>query len=240
MSPMVTIFENPVAAAEACGARIFGLLDDARRARGLAHLAVSGGSTPRLMFEWMARQAFEWRGVHIYQVDERCVPPDHELSNFRMMKAALLDRVTMPEGQIHRIEGESAPEEAAARYRDEIRLAQGLMVQGMPVFDVIHRGMGGDAHTASLFPGEALLADRAGIAAAVWVGKLGQHRVTLLPAVLEAARNSVSLACGGDKADALWDVLHGARDVMRFPAQIAAGQTEWYLDRDSAARLPAA
>jgi 6-phosphogluconolactonase len=237
VSPTLFIHDNPEAAAEACGARIFELLGAARRARGAAYLAVSGGSTPRIMFEWMARQTFGWNGIHLFQVDERCVPPDHELSNFRMMREALLSKLELDAGQVHRIAGESDPATAAAQYEDEIRRVLRTQTGEAPVFDVIHRGMGGDAHTASLFPGEPLIADREGVAAAVWNEKLGQHRVTLLPAVLEAARHSLCLACGADKAEALWNVLRGERDAMRFPSQIAAERTEWFIDRAAAGRL---
>jgi len=237
MSPKVSLLENPSAAAAACGERLFALVVDARRARGTAFIAVSGGSTPRLMFEWLARQSFDWKGVHIFQVDARCVPPGHERSNFRMLREALLDTLQFPAEQIHRVEGEAEPVLAANRYAAEIRQVLEPGLGELPIFDVIHRGMGSDAHTASLFPGEPLLADRTGVAAAVWVEKLREHRVTLLPGVLLAARHSLCLACGADKTDALWEVLRGERDEIRFPAQLGVDRTEWFVDRDAAARL---
>ena len=237
MPPTLLINDSAQAAAEACGARIFELLDTAREARGVAHLAVSGGSTPRIMFEWMARQPFDWSRVYLFQVDERCVPPDHELSNYRMMREALLDKLQLHPDQMHRMAGELDPATAAAQYSDEIRRVLGTAPGETPVFDVIHRGMGPDAHTASLFPGEPLIEDRAGVAAAVWNEKLQQHRVTLLPAVLEAGLRSLCLACGADKAEALWNVLRGEHDLKRFPSQIAADRTEWFVDHAAASRL---
>lgn len=237
MSSNLFVSETQLAAAEACGARIFQLLEQARRERGRAFLAVSGGSTPKIMFEWMAAQGFDWRGVEIFQVDERCVPPDHPLSNYRMMREALLDRAGLDAAQMHRIAGEADPATAAAQYAGEIRRLLGASDGEVPVFDVIHRGMGGDAHTASLFPGEPLIADRAGVAASVWAESMKQYRVTLLPAVLEAARHSLCLACGADKAEPLRNVLRGNEDRMRYPAQIAASRTEWFVDRAAAALL---
>ncbi len=189
------------------------------------------------MFEWMARQLFDWSRVYLFQVDERCVPPDHELSNYRMLREALLDKLQLHPDQVHRIGGEADPATAAAQYADEIRRVLAAGPGDTPVFDVIHRGMGPDAHTASLFPGQPLIEDRTGVAAAVWNEKLGQHRVTLLPGVLQAARRPLCLACGADKAEALWNVLRGERNVMRFPSQIAAGRTEWFLDHAAASRL---
>ena len=237
MSSNLSISETPLAAAEACGARIFRLLEGARKRRGRAFLAVSGGSTPKMMFEWMARQGFDWSGVELFQVDERCVPPDHQLSNYRMMREALLYAAAIPAAQVHRIAGEAEPAVSASQYEAEIRHVLGAGAGEIPVFDVIHRGMGGDAHTASLFPGEPLIADRAGVVAAVWAESMQQHRVTLLPAVLEAARHSLCLACGADKAGPLKSVLQGESDPLRFPSQIAAARTEWFLDRAAAAAL---
>ena len=235
MDSPVLIFNSAAEAAEACGSRSLETLDAARRARGRAVLAVSGGNTPRIMFEWMAKQDFDWSGVQLFWVDERCVPPDNKLSNFRMTRESLLDRVRIPAEQVHRIKGELPPEEAAKLYADEIRGVLGER----PVFDLIQRGMGADGHTASLFPGERLIAERDGnrIAAAVWAEKMQQHRVTLVRGVLEAARATFCLATGPDKADALKLVLQGAPNPELVPAQIRSDGTVWYVDRDAAAKL---
>jgi 6-phosphogluconolactonase len=101
----------------------------------------------------------------------------------------------------------------------------------------MHRGIGPDAHTASLFPGSPLIDDRTGIAAAVFAPQFDQWRVTLLPGVLEAARNTVLLAAGADKAEALRGVFHASYDPKKYPAQIGAVQALWFLDRSSAAGL---
>jgi 6-phosphogluconolactonase len=110
----------------------------------------------------------------------------------------------------------------------------------LPAFDIIHRGMGDDAHTASLFPGEPLIGNMAGIAAPVFVEKLNMHRVTLLPGVLQKARNTVVLAAGQDKAEPLFQVLRGPEDPFRFPCQIATRNWQnatWFVDRAAAAKL---
>lgn len=224
-------------AADACAIAILKALDEARRARGAATLAVSGGSTPRLMFQTMAKSGFDWAHIDLFQVDERCVPPDHELSNFRMVREALLDHLHLAHGQIHRIEGELIPDEAAVRYADNIRDVFKLQPHELPVFDVIQRGMGPDTHTASLFPGEPLIANITGIAAAVWVEKMKQHRVTLLRGVLGRARRTVMLVSGADKAEALVQVLTGPPDFMQHPCQIASDRAEWFVDEAAAAHL---
>jgi 6-phosphogluconolactonase len=230
VSVQIVVSPDARAAAEACGAEILSSLEAARRARRRATLAVSGGSTPRIMFEWMARQPFDWQDVELFWVDERCVPITDSQSNYRMTRESLLDFLQLAPAQIHRVRTELPPAEAAAAYVDEIRAVLG----DMPVFDVIQRGMGPDSHTASLFPGEPLIDDRAGIAAAVWVKKFGQYRVTLLPGVLERARLTVNLVTGADKRDALRDVLHGPVDYSARPAMLSAPEMIWFLDTASA------
>jgi 6-phosphogluconolactonase len=234
MDPAILIFDSAQEAAEACGDRILALLDEARGLRGVATLAVSGGSTPRLMFQSMARRTFDWTGIEIYQVDERCVPPDDEQSNFRMIRESLLSKVRIADSQFHRVAGELPPEEAARSYEDDIRGNMKLAAGQLPAFDVIQRGMGPDAHTASLFPGEPLISNRTGIAAAVWVEKMKQHRVTLLPGVLVMARHTLCLATGAEKATALHAVLRGPFDPLRTPSQIASPDMAWYTDHDAA------
>jgi 6-phosphogluconolactonase len=231
-------YPDAQAAADACASAILNALDEARRARGAATLAVSGGSTPRLMFHTMARSGFDWSHIDLFQVDERCVPPDHQMSNFRMTREALLDHIHLAHGQVHRIEGELIPDEAAVRYADNIRDALKLQPHELPVFDVVQRGMGPDAHTASLFPGEPLIENVTGIAAAVWVEKIQHHRVTLLRGVLERARYTVMLISGDDKAEALKQVLTEPRDFLKYPCQIAADRAQWFVDEAAAAELP--
>ena len=203
----------------------------------MATLAVSGGNTPRLMFESMAQRAFNWSGVELFQVDERCVPPDNDQSNYRMMRESLLSAARIPASQIHRVQTERSPEDAARIYAEEIRGVLKLAPAELPVFDAIQLGMGPDGHTASLFPGERLVENRDGLAAAVWVDKFKQHRVSLLPGVLQRAREILCLVTGADKADALREVLGGPVDTARFPIQLVASDAVWYIDGSAGAKL---
>ena len=234
-------YPDPVAAAEACGQRIMDLLEEVLASRKRATLAVSGGSSPRPMFALFAQRRLLWDQVDIFWVDERYVPPSDPQSNFRMANETWLTPAKVPAGNIHRIPTEGEPHDAARQYAEQIRgvfqAYFGLNTGEQPQFDVIHRGMGPDAHTASLFPGESLIEDHTRLAAAVWVEKMRQWRVTLLPGVLEAARNTVMLATGSDKAQALDAVLHGAYDPVKLPAQIAAREATWFLDEAAAAFL---
>lgn len=236
-------FADAPAAANACASAILSRLEQAIEARGTATLAISGGSSPRLMFEIFARHPFAWDKVHLFWVDERVVPPTDPQSNFKLAADTWLTPAKFPEENIHRVEAELGAEPAAKRYNEEIRshfqLDGDLPNAELPNFDVVHRGMGPDGHTASLFPGEPLIDNLTGTAAAVWVEKMHQWRVTLLRGVLEAARHTVMLVTGADKAAMLHTVLKTDYDPNRYPVQIASmtDTAEWFLDKDASSKL---
>jgi 6-phosphogluconolactonase len=231
------IYRHPDArqAARACGTHILAKLEEGIAKNGRAWLAISGGSSPRPMFEMFAQTRFTWEAVQLFFVDERVVPPTDPQSNFKFANETWLAPGNFPKYNIHRIAAELDPAAAARNYAEEIRSILGDTSQ----FDVIHQGMGPDGHTASLFPGEPLIDDRNGLAAAVWVEKFKQWRITLLPAVLLAARHTAMLVTGADKAGALKAVLDGPFEPQKHPAQIIAkNRTDaaWFVD-DAAARM---
>ena len=227
------------AAAEAGARHIIGLLEEALSGQDFVAFAVSGGTTPKLMFQKLAGTRFPWEKVHIFWVDERSVPPTDVASNFKLADDFLIQPAHIPHRNVHRVMGELPPEVAAKRYAGEIREFFGLEGSEMPRFDVVHRGMGPDAHSASLFPGEPLIDDREGIAAAVYVEKFHQWRVTLLPGPQMAAKHTVFVVAGDDKAEAVRAVFQEEYDPKKYPAQIAPPQgrgVTWFLD-EAAARL---
>jgi 6-phosphogluconolactonase len=227
------------AAAEACAHHVINRLEEVLAGQDTATLAISGGSTPKLMFGKLAATRFHWERVHLFFVDERCVPPTDEQSNYRMANEYFIGPARIPQHHVHRIPGEISPSAAAARYSDEIRQYFGLEADQLPRFDLVHLGMGPDAHTASLFPGEPLIQDRDRIAAPVYVDQFKMWRVTLLPGVLLAAKHTVFLVAGDDKAESARAVFQDEYDPVKYPAQIASHQgrgVTWFLDQ-SAARL---
>ena len=228
---------NAGAAAEACARRVTGLLETALEGGEIASFAVSGGSTPRLLFEKLVALRFDWSRVHLFWVDERCVPPSDPASNYRLAKDWLIQGARIPERNVHRIAGEIAPKEAAHLYAEQIRRFFSLEPDEMPRFDVVQCGMGADAHTASLFPGEPLLDDRAGIAAAVFAPQFHQWRVTLLPGPLLAARHVVYLVAGADKAEAVRAVFQAPLEPKKYPAQLIDRGAEWFLDEAATALM---
>ena len=212
-------FADGAAAVEACGTQILEWLRETIEQNGRAALAISGGSSPRPMFEVCA-DSFPVGGV----------PPSDAQSNFKFTQDTWLGPGNFPEVNIHRVQAELDTAEAASRYVADIQKFFSLAEGELPHFDVMHRGIGPDAHTANLFPREALIDNRTDIAAAVWVEKFQQWRITLLPGVLLAARNTALLATGEDKAAALRSVLESPFDPRHYPAQIASGGAVWFVD----------
>jgi len=215
-------------------------LSDGLKSQPHVTLAISGGSSPKLMFSKLAASGFDWSKVHFFWVDERCVPPNDNQSNFKLADETLLTPARISKYNVHRIHGEMTPDEAALRYIEEIKGFFNLGEHHLPVFDLIHRGIGPDAHSASLFPGDPLISNRTGIAAAVWVEKMRSHRVTLLPGVLLAARHTLLQVSGQDKAEAVYNILKGPEDSFRFPGQIATRGSDkavWFLDTAAASKL---
>jgi 6-phosphogluconolactonase len=240
--PNVFVFEDAESVARTAAARIAELARGATGARGLFTIALSGGSTPRRVFELLAREEFreslDWPSVHVFFGDERMVPPDHAESNYRMASEALLSRVSIPAENIHRMKGEGDAAANARQYEDELRDFFGDSAQ--PRFDLVMLGMGDDGHTASLFPSTAALEETRAWVAANWVEKLSAWRVTLTAPAINAARHVLFLVNGAGKAARLREVLGGERDPARLPSQLIApedGALEWFVDRAAAAAL---
>lgn len=233
-------YPDPAAAAEACAHHIAALLEEAVSGQECATLALSGGSTPGLLFDRLAAAELSWKNIHLFWADERCVPPGDPQSNFRLAEEHLIRPARVPMRNVHRVDGELSPERAAKRYIEEIQDVFNLERGVLPHFDVIHLGMGADAHTASLFPGSPLIDDREGIATAVLAKHLNQWRVTLLPGALLAARHTVFLVTGEDKASGVREVFKGDYDPKRYPAQMAshhARRVAWFLDQAAASLM---
>jgi 6-phosphogluconolactonase len=235
----VQVYGSAREAARAGAERFAEAAREAVAARGRFAAALAGGSTPRTLYalleEEPLRSAVPWEGVHLFWGDERCVPPGHPRSNYRMAREALLSRVPLPEANVHRVPGELPPGEAAEAYESTLRGFFG----GAPRFDLVHLGVGKDAHTASLFPFAPALRERARRAVTT-LHPSGEWRVTLTPPVLGSARRVEVLLTGEGKAGVARTVICGALDPFRLPAQLVrpqGGEVVWILDRAAAGRL---
>lgn len=219
---------------------------DAVATRGSFRVLLSGGSTPKRLFQLLAQQPVRdilpWSATHLFWGDERAVPPDHMDSNYRMTREALLECVSPPVGQIHRLEGERADlDSAAADYQRTVAESFGTTPDGPPpAFDLAFLGMGTDAHTASLFPGTKALAEKNRWFVANEVPQLNTRRLTATYPLLNAARAVIFLAAGPDKAEPLGRVLAPTGEIAKAPSRgiVPAGSLTWVIDKAAAAGIP--
>jgi 6-phosphogluconolactonase len=245
----------------AAAERIAQLAERAIAARGRFDWALAGGKTPEQLYGLLARPPYaasptggvgriDWSRVHFFWSDERCVPPEHPDSNYRMARESLLDRVRPPEGHVHRMRGEQPPSAEASRYERELGGgAAGSAETAPPRLDLILLGMGSDGHTASLFPGDAALDERTRWVAAARTNGPGVARLTFTLPLINAARAVLFLVAGKDKAGPLATVMGRARpgagaappsDTPALPAQrvqLEDGELEWFVDAEAAALL---
>ena len=193
----------------------------------LQRISLCGGSTPAPVYEALADSPLDWDNIEITFGDERCVPPDHEDSNFRMASDSLLDKVPLNESNVLRMKGELDPDDAAREYEDSLRERSGREIY---THDLILLGMGEDGHTASLFPGTAALNDDERWVVANHVPQKNQTRITLTFPIINAARKVLFLVRGEEKRAVVDRVLAGQSD---FPASLVDpenGSVTWLLD----------
>ena len=206
--------------------------------RGAFNVALAGGSTPGPVYELLAGDSdIDWKRCRVFWSDERCVPPEHADSNYRMAREILLDRLPEAPGFVARIPGELQPEQAASAYEETIREIVPADEPGIPRFDLILLGMGDDGHTASLFPGSEALNETDRLVAADYVSKFNAHRLTFTYPLLNAGRHVLILVSGASKAVTLKAVLTGPYRPKALPVQgvqPATGQFRWLVDADAA------
>ena len=211
--------------------------------QGVFHVALAGGSTPKRLYQLLARPErrarIDWPRVQIYFGDERAVPPTHADSNFRMAQEALLAHIDIPADNVQRMTAAPAHiEQDAADYAALLRRRLPCDAAGMPVFDLILLGMGPDGHTCSLFPDSPILQERAHPVGSVYVERLQSWRLSLTYPVLDAARHLLFLVAGRDKAPMLRRIVENTT-LPPVPVQGVSprGQVDWYLDAHAAAEL---
>ncbi len=241
----VRVLDDPTRVARAAAEEFARRAQRKAKAGGDFAVALSGGSTPQRLHALLAqppyRDRIPWDRVHLFWGDERAVPPDHPDSNYGAARAALLESVAIPAGNIHRMEAENPdPQAAAAAYERTLRAFFGLSADGLPRFDLVFLGMGADGHTASLFPGSEALWERQRLVVAPWVDAVGSHRVSLTCPVLNNAACIMFLVTGAEKAETLRRVLENDEATVDLPGRLIAprdGELVWLVDRAAAASL---
>lgn len=204
---------------------------------GKDHLtvALSGGSTPKRLFKLWAEQyrdTIDWSKVRFFWGDERCVPPNHEESNYGMTKQLLFNHVELPEENIHRVIGEADPGAEAIRYSAEIS-DNTEASEGYPVFDLVILGMGSDGHTASIFPHQMDLLESEKFCAVADHPESGQQRITLTGPVINRAKAVAFLVTGESKQEKVSAILGREEGATQFPAahiMPESGDLHWFMD----------
>ena len=228
----IRVLPTPEAVAEECAAIITDAAYRAIAQRDTFTLALAGGSTPKALYELLAAPPYasriRWAQVEVFFGDERCVPPAHADSNFRMASEALLDQVDIPPANIHRMRGEIEPEAAAIEYG---QLLKSRFDDGG--VDLAILGMGEDGHTASLFPHTKALTETHHRCVANYVEKLNAWRITMSAVFLNRSAQVAVLVTGAAKAPRVQEVFEGEPDPQRLPIQLIdppAGQMIWLMD----------
>lgn len=235
MKALFRIFKTASELAKAFAEDLAGRINSAGKSGLPFTLVVSGGNTPRLLFSILAekyRASINWGNVHFFWVDERCVPPDDPESNYGMTKQILLDKINIPENNVHRMRGEDDPDREAGRYSHEI-LMNVRKKDMLPVFSQVILGMGDDGHTASIFPGNLNLIDSEKICEVAVHPVSGQKRITLTGKVINNADFITFLATGQNKARIIEEIYKKKAQYMNYPASSIDplhGSIAWLLD----------
>ena len=217
-------------------------LNDWLKQRGVVHIALSGGSTPKLLFELLAEEymhEIRWEQIHFYWGDERCVAPSDEQSNYKTTNDLLLSKIIIPEENIHRVQGENDPGAEAERYSNII-INTVPATAGRPMFDLIILGMGSDGHTASIFPDQMALLRSDKICEVATHPESGQIRVSLTGRILNNALQTVFLVTGSSKSAIVKTILGQEEGYLKYPAahiQPKHGGLIWFLDEAAASEL---
>jgi 6-phosphogluconolactonase len=242
----VILFVNGMEIAQRAADEVVRIASEAAAARGAFTIALSGGSTPKVLYALLAenpalRNSLPWDKMKVFFGDERHVGPGHADSNFQMASDTMLSKVPLQAKQIHRIKGEYRDTaQAAVEYEATIQREFGLKAGEFPRFDLVLLGMGSEGHTLSLFPGTKALHETQRIVTRNWVGKLYTERITLTAPAANNAANIIFMIAGADKACALKAVLEGPHEPEQLPAQMiqpANGKLSWLADQAAGSML---
>lgn len=241
METIIKVSKNQYELAWELARELAGIFNKAARQKRTFSVALSGGTTPKLLFSILGthfNDKVRWNYIHFFWGDERCVPPHDPQSNFGMTKEVFLGKITVPPENIHRIMGEEDPGKEAQRYSQEI-LATTVHRNNLPVFDLIILGLGEDGHTASLFPGSSLFGHTNLVCDTTRHPVSGQKRITLTLPVINNAENIIFLVAGITKAQVVADLIENP-GITNYPAALVEpehGVLKWYLDMDAASML---
>ncbi len=234
----VLIYKNDTELAEGFAAYLAERINKLADSAGNVNIGLSGGKTPKLLFRELAENyvsSVNWKEVNFYWVDERCVPPGDEQSNFKSAYELLLSHIDIKGSQIHRIKGEAVPIIEAERYSTEI-MNNVETYEGLPSFDILLMGLGEDGHTASIFPNQISLLNSDHLCEVSAHPVTGQKRITMTGALINNSRHLYFLVSGKDKAKTTIDILNNADAAKSYPAYYIKpnfGELMWFMDESA-------
>jgi len=238
----IKIYQTPAVLAESFAAELVLIITDLTKKGRTVTIALSGGSTPELLFSVLADRYYNsavWEHVHFFWGDERCVPPVSNESNYGLAKRTLFDKIGIPSKNIHRILGENDPSDESLRYSSEITSFT-QEKNGLPAFDIVLLGLGEDGHTASIFPGYLDLLTSEKICEVAVNPYSGQKRITITGRIINNAASVFFLATGKKKSVIVENIFDKKPASLNYPASFIVplnGQLQWYLDNDAASLL---
>ena len=243
IKPNIQVFENLDSLSQAAAELFIETATTATLHQGRFLVALSGGNTPRELYINLARTPYreqiDWSRVHVFWGDERCVPIDDPENNYRQAHDALLGRVPIPARNIHRVQSELEPDEAAKDYASVLAVFAASPLD-WPRFDLVLLGMGEDGHTASLFPGSEVNVASPTLAVTAQYQGRPANRVTLTQVVFNSAHRILFLVSGEGKSETLANVLYGGYQPEKFPAQRIRptdGDLIWMVDKQAAKKF---
>ncbi|MFK7770406.1 MAG: 6-phosphogluconolactonase [Mariniblastus sp.] len=242
MNPSIKTFADNPAVANAFAKDFVELLKTLTSSQAKVTVALSGGSTPKLLYSILAEEfseAVDWSRVHFFWGDERCVPPTDEQSNYGEADTLFLSKIKMPESNVHRIWGENVPVIERERYEHVVVTHVAPGSDSVPSFDIMLLGMGGDGHTASIFPHEIEFLKSGNICEVATHPESGQNRITLTGKILNASKHVFFLVTGSGKAEVLAEIFGKTGKFETYPTTHIAPAIEptFYIDEAAAAKL---
>ncbi len=242
MNSLINIFPTPYELAERFAQELAGMIKESEKTGKYFTLALSGGSTPGLLFSVMGdhfSRSVPWKQVHLFWGDERCVPPEDIESNYGIAKKKLIEKIDIPLSNIHRIMGEEDPISETARYSEEIKLFTDSR-EGFPVFDMVILGLGDDGHTASIFPEHMELLTSQNVCELAFHPKTLQRRITITGSVINNSLRVAFLVTGRTKAEIVEAIINKRASSENFPASFIVpvnGKLSWFIDKEAARLL---
>jgi len=240
------VFKDNDHLSQALAEWITSLIEETLTRKNSFSFVLSGGNTPKKLNQLLAlspyKERIDWKKIHLFWGDERAVPFEDERNNARMAFDTLLNKVDVPQSQIHIMDTSLPPEEAAKQYEESLYEFFGTDILPLQTFDLVILGMGDDGHTLSLFPGTPAIHEEKLWVTSFFLKSQNMHRITLTKNIVNHSNHILFMISGSEKADALYQVLEGEKNPDLYPSQViipTQGELHFFVDVAAASKLNA-